>query len=471
MAEINWSLAQTPDYFGGAVRSQQAGQAARAEQAKAQAYMLYSQNPQAGLQALMQADPQVGIQLQQQAVQQEQQAAETKRRAEIDARPKYIEGPNGIYQADPTTGEVKLATAFPQKPEGPNWKERTLPDGSTEWFDINSMLPGAGPTAPQAPQPQSPNWLAGVSQAAPDAAVTSGFRTPQDNARVGGVPNSRHMSGQAVDLVPRPGETMAQLYMRVNKAPGVKAINEGDHVHVQQGGGAPARPVVPGSAPKPVSGWVTLSPQEARGYGEGQYQRNTMTGEVKQVSGTAPKGTGRLPAAALNLQSEHLNAIQTASAITGRLDNITRQLDTGALNLGPVSNIIDRARNFAGKSSPQSINFASFRTNLEKLRNDSLRLNKGVQTEGDAQRAWGEIMANLNDEKVVRQRLEEIKGYNRQAQAFHEDSVTQLRADAGLGPIDTSKFRAKPAGTGPAAKAAGRQPTVIRYDAQGNRIK
>lgn len=256
MAEINWSLAQTPDYFGGAVRSQQAGQAARAEQAKAQAYMLYSQNPQAGLQALMQADPQVGIQLQQQAAQQERQAAQDTRQAKLDSAPKFIEGPNGIYALDPMTGSPKLVADFPKKPEGPNWKERTLPDGSTEWFDINSMLPGAGPTAPQAPQPQPANWLAGVSQAAPDAAVTSGFRTPQDNARVGGVPNSRHMSGQAVDLVPRPGETMAQLYTRVAQAPGVKAINEGDHVHVQQGGASAGRPVIPGSAPKPKESTV-----------------------------------------------------------------------------------------------------------------------------------------------------------------------------------------------------------------------
>lgn len=466
MAEIQWGLAQTPNYLQAAMQAQQAGEQRRAEIAKQNALQMYAQDPVNGLQALAAADPATYIQIQNVQAQQARQASQDARQARLDGQPKYIETTDGIYQATPD-GKVSLAMALPKKPEGPNWKERTLADGSTEWFDINQMNPSAQPQA----APQGGNWLAAVSQAAPDAGVTSGYRSPADNARVGGVVNSRHMSGQAVDLVPRPGETMAQLYMRVAQAPGVKAINEGDHVHVQQGGGAPARPVVPGSAPKPVSGWVTLSPQEARGYGEGQYQRNTMTGEVKQVSGTAPKGTGRLPAAALNLQSEHLNAIQTASAITGRLDNITRQLDTGALNLGPVSNIIDRARNFAGKSSPQSINFASFRTNLEKLRNDSLRLNKGVQTEGDAQRAWGEIMANLNDEKVVRQRLEEIKGYNRQAQAFHEDSVTQLRADAGLGPIDTSKFRAKPAGTGPAAKAAGRQPTVIRYDAQGNRIK
>lgn len=209
------------------------------------------------------------------------------------------------------------------------------------------------------------------------------------------------------------------------------------------GGGIPGFTRVQRGQPK--SEWETLSAQEAAGFGPGQYQRNARTGEVKQVSGTAPKGTtGRLPAAALNLQNDHLSAIQTASAINTRLDAIGKQLETGALNLGPVTNLMDRARNAVGQSNDQSRNFASFRANLEKLRNDSLRLNKGVQTEGDAQRAWGELMANLNDEGVVRQRLDEIEGYNRQALAFHQDAVTQLREDAGLPPIDTTRFQAKP---------------------------
>lgn len=319
-----------------------------------------------------------------------------------------------------------------------------------------SLVEVGGDTAPQ-PAPQtSGNWLSGVSQAAPDAQVTSGLRTPEHNRDVGGVSGSKHLSGQAVDLVPRPGETMAQLYARVNKIPGARAINEGDHVHVQAqaapapGGGA--RVIAQGG---PKAGWVTLSPQEAQAYGPGQFQRNASTGEVKQVSGTAPKGSGRLPAAALNLQNDHLSAIQMSSAINTRLDSIAGQIDSGALNLGPVTNLGDRARNMVGQSTPQSRNFASFRANLEKLRNDSLRLNKGVQTEGDAQRAWGELMASLNDEGVVRQRLDEIEGYNRQALAFHQDAVTQLREDAGLSPIDTSRFLAKPAGGGNTGPTSG----------------
>lgn len=113
--------------------------------------------------------------------------------------------------------------------------------------------PGAQPqSAPTEPQG---DWLAAVSAAAPDAQVTSGYRTAEHNKAVGGVPTSRHLSGQAVDLVPRPGETMAQLYARVSKVPGVKAINEGDHVHVQATGGGQAQGgarVIAQGAPNPM---------------------------------------------------------------------------------------------------------------------------------------------------------------------------------------------------------------------------
>lgn len=279
MAEIQWGLAQTPNYLQAAMQAQQAGEQRRAEIAKQNALQMYAQDPVNGLQALAAADPATYIQIQNVQAQQARQASQDARQARLDGQPKYIETTDGIYQATPD-GKVSLAMALPKKPEGPNWKERTLADGSTEWFDINQMNPSAQPQA----APQGGNWLAAVSQAAPDAGVTSGYRSPADNARVGGVVNSRHMSGQAVDLVPRQGETMGQLYARLNGVPGTKAINEGDHVHVQTAGG---RAVVPGSAPKPKDQWVQLP--------DGR-QKNTVTGKIEgtaaaQAAGEVSKAT------------------------------------------------------------------------------------------------------------------------------------------------------------------------------------
>lgn len=132
-------------------------------------------------------------------------------------------------------------------------------------------IPGRGGTLAN-PEPQGgDDWLGAVAKAAPEALVTSGYRSPEKNASVGGKPNSRHLTGQAVDLVPRPGETMAQLHARVSRVPGVRAINEGDHVHVQYTGARPqggAEPeVVRRGQPKPKPMARPATVEEKRAYG------------------------------------------------------------------------------------------------------------------------------------------------------------------------------------------------------------
>jgi len=63
--------------------------------------------------------------------------------------------------------------------------------------------------------------------------ITSGRRTPQHNALVGGVPNSDHLRGQAYDFVPQ-GMSMddAASRLRASGIPTTKIINERDHIHV-----------------------------------------------------------------------------------------------------------------------------------------------------------------------------------------------------------------------------------------------
>ena len=67
--------------------------------------------------------------------------------------------------------------------------------------------------------------------------VTSGLRTPEHNRDVGGKPNSRHLTGDALDTVPPRGVSMAEWEGQLRQQlPGYRILNEGDHVHVQGAG-------------------------------------------------------------------------------------------------------------------------------------------------------------------------------------------------------------------------------------------
>ena len=138
-----------------------------------------------------------------------------------------------------------------------------------------------------------------------------------------------------------------------------------------------------------------------------------------------------LPAAALKLQLEAQSSADTSAGINESLTAVEKQITDGKLNFGPVSNLKNNALNYAGVSTEESRNFSSFKSRLEKLRNDSLRLNNGVQTDGDAQRAWNELFDNINDTELVLQRLAEIKVLNERAKNLKLMEVDTINRNYG----------------------------------------
>jgi len=93
--------------------------------------------------------------------------------------------------------------------------------------------------------------------------VTSTLRSPEHNRRVGGVANSYHLKGRAIDIARRPGVSHAQI-AAAYRAAGyhlVESLDEGDHSHFAFG--APAsiarRAPQPPERPAEVTAWRMVS--------------------------------------------------------------------------------------------------------------------------------------------------------------------------------------------------------------------
>lgn len=67
--------------------------------------------------------------------------------------------------------------------------------------------------------------------------VTSTYRSPEHNRRVGGVANSYHLRNRAIDIARRPGVRHAEI-VAAYRAAGyslAEALDEGDHTHIAFG--------------------------------------------------------------------------------------------------------------------------------------------------------------------------------------------------------------------------------------------
>jgi hypothetical protein len=197
---------------------------------------------------------------------------------------------------------------------------------------------------------------------------------------------------------------------------------------------------------------------ETQRRGQNMTDRRMRDNAAADAAGTA-KPPKPLPAGALKMQQESLDAIGVSSSINADLQSIGQQIADGKLSFGPMSNLKNAALNMVGASSEESRNFGSFKSTLERLRNESLRLNAGVQTDGDAQRAWNELFQNINDTKLVQQRLAEIENINKRGAELHKLRVDSVRSNYGAEPLDTSAYAAQPAAVG--AGAGGPKPGTV----------
>lgn len=124
---------------------------------------------------------------------------------------------------------------------------------------------GAAPQMPGADPAMQPDGdvFAGLPQI-PGVRVTSALRSPERNARVGGVDNSFHLqpgpagTGMARDILPPQTPEQAAAVRQYAQANGLEVIDEGDHWHLEPRG----RPIV-GRRKEDEAGAVTAAQQAA----------------------------------------------------------------------------------------------------------------------------------------------------------------------------------------------------------------
>lgn len=171
-----------------------------------------------------------------------------------------------------------------------------------------------------------------------------------------------------------------------------------------------------------------------------------------QAESRANPSAKPLPVAALRMQDDALQAIGTINQTNANIDQMIANIDSGALKTDWLNRTVSKAVNATDNSTPQSRALASYDANIKKMINDSLLLAKGVQTEGDAQRAADAIMAAPYDTAAVRERLNELKAINARSAELRKLANDQVRANFGHEPLDYGAYESQqPSRTEPQA--------------------
>lgn len=141
-------------------------------------------------------------------------------------------------------------------------------------------------------------------------------------------------------------------------------------------------------------------------------------------------GSSPLPVSALKELLGVEDALGGTQVLADIISKNAQRLADGSLRVSPTSSLLARGRTFAGIATPGDVNYNEWQADLTKIVNESLRLNKGVQTEGDAQRAANELMS-ANDPATAAAALKRLAGFNQQAVELQQRKAALINGNYG----------------------------------------
>lgn len=152
------------------------------------------------------------------------------------------------------------------------------------------------------------------------------------------------------------------------------------------------------------------------------------------------KAAKPLSTSAQKAEDEDFGAIDIAGNIVAETKDFMQLIDDKELSFSPLSGATDALSLALGGGDEDTLNRQSFDLFLQRLRNASLRLNKGTQTEGDAERALQEIVNNRNNTKAVRRALQDLQTANERAVEERKRNINRRRKTQGTDNFDFSDY-------------------------------
>jgi len=151
----------------------------------------------------------------------------------------------------------------------------------------------------------------------------------------------------------------------------------------------------------------------------------------------------QLPAAIQKQEDEDYDRGQTAINIASDSNRYINSIRSGAIPFGAGSSTMASVRGALGSNDPSVINKKDFEAFKVRLVNESLRLNKGTQTDSDAKRAVDELQA-ANSATGAAKAINTLMEINLRAANDAQNSIIRRRRNSKLGepevPLDIPKF-------------------------------
>jgi len=166
--------------------------------------------------------------------------------------------------------------------------------------------------------------------------------------------------------------------------------------------------------------------------------------EIAKKEAELARQTRTMPAALITKEDEDFDALQSLDKVQTDIDffidavqnkkmevGYGEDLQAGLANLGVFQRFLD------DEAKEKLANYNAFERWKQKYVNESLRLNKGPQTEGDAIRAMKELEAAKSPDDVIRL-LKDLKATTQKSVSYTKKDIQRRRSSADVDPYDFS---------------------------------